>query len=87
MGAAVRDVAENLQGATEAKIEQRRRNAEDAKTFGRPRAKGACGYQIDLSEKFFTDDLPRIGSRWKKSGAVGRMEAAEVFIPNAGSVP
>ena len=28
MGAAVRDVAENLQEATEAKIEQRRRNAE-----------------------------------------------------------
>ena len=58
MGAAVRDVAENLQEATEAKIEQRRRNAEDAKTFRQAQGEGRVLYQIDLSE-IFTDDLPR----------------------------
>ncbi|MEO9466629.1 MAG: chromosome partitioning protein ParB, partial [Sulfitobacter pontiacus] len=50
MGAAVRDVAENLQEATEAKIEQRRRNAEDAKTFRQAQGEGRVLYQIDLSE-------------------------------------
>ena len=58
MGAAVRDVAENLQEATEAKIEQRRRNAEDATTFRQAQGEGRVLYQIDLSE-IFTDDLPR----------------------------
>jgi len=58
MGAAVRDVAENLQEATEAKIEQRRRNADDAKTFREAQAQGRVLQQIPLSE-IFTDDLPR----------------------------
>ena len=58
MGAAVRDVAENLQEATEAKIEQRRRNAEDAKTFRQAQEEGRVLYQIPLVE-IFTDDLPR----------------------------
>lgn len=58
MGAAVRDVAENLQEATEAKIEQRRQNASDAKTFREAEAQGRVLYQIALAE-IFTDDLPR----------------------------
>ena len=58
MGAAVRDVAENLQETTEAKIEQRRRNAEDAKTFRQAQGEGRVLYQIPLSD-IFTDDLPR----------------------------
>ncbi len=33
MGAAVRDAAESLQEATEAKVEQRRQNASDAKAY------------------------------------------------------
>ena len=58
MGAAVRDVAENLQETTEAKIEQRRRNAEDAKTFRQAQGEGRVLYQIPLGD-IFTDDLPR----------------------------
>jgi ParB family chromosome partitioning protein len=58
MGAAVRDVAENLQEATEAKIEQRRQNATDAKIFREAQAEGRVLYQIPLVE-IFTDDLPR----------------------------
>ena len=33
MGTAVRDAADSLQESTEAKVEQRRRNAEDAKAY------------------------------------------------------
>lgn len=58
MGVAVRDVAESLQEATEAKVEQRRRNADDAKTFREAQAQGRVLQQIPLSE-IFTDDLPR----------------------------
>ena len=58
MGAAVRDVAENLQEATEAKIEQRRQNASDAKTFREAQAEGRVLVQIPLA-KIQIDDLPR----------------------------
>lgn len=58
MGAAVRDVAENLQEATEAKVEQRRRNAEDAKTYRDAVQDGRLLVQLRLNE-IGTDDLPR----------------------------
>lgn len=58
MGAAVRDVAENLQEATEAKVEQRRRNAEDAKTYRSAMEEGRVLVRLALSE-IATDDLPR----------------------------
>ena len=66
MGAAVRDVAENLQEATEAKIEQRRRNAEDAKTFRQAQGEGRVLYQIDLSE------ISSISSDWATSSSARR---------------
>ena len=42
MGAAVRDAASNMTEATEAKVEQRRRNAEDAKAYRAARQEGAA---------------------------------------------
>ena len=58
MGVAVRDVAENLSEATEAKVEQRRRNADDAKTYRAAVEEGRLLVPIALSE-IATDDLPR----------------------------
>ena len=58
MGAAVRDAAASLQETTEAKVEQRRRNAEDAKAFRDAREEGRVLVRIALTE-IRTDDLPR----------------------------
>lgn len=58
MGAAVRDAAENLQETTEAKVEQRRQNAEDAKAFRSAQEEGRVLLLVALSE-VQTSDLPR----------------------------
>ncbi|MEM9307773.1 MAG: ParB N-terminal domain-containing protein [Pseudomonadota bacterium] len=58
MGAAVRDAAENLTETTEAKIEQRRKNAEDAKAFRAAQGDGRILIDVPLAE-ISTDDLPR----------------------------
>ncbi|NND19192.1 MAG: ParB N-terminal domain-containing protein [Silicimonas sp.] len=58
MGAAVREAAEDLQASTEAKVEQRRRNAEDAKSFREAEAEGRVLVRIPLGE-ISTDALPR----------------------------
>lgn len=58
MGAAVRDTAENLQEATEAKVEQRRRNAEDAKAFRAAQHDGLVLERLPVGS-IKTDDLPR----------------------------
>ncbi len=58
MGAAVRDAAENMTEATEAKVEQRRRNAEDAKAFRQAQQDGRLLLTLPL-EDVATDDLPR----------------------------
>ena len=58
MGAAVRDAAENLQETTEAKVEQRRRNAEEAKQFRAAQEDGLLLIQVPVAD-VFTDDLPR----------------------------
>ncbi|MFP7675494.1 ParB N-terminal domain-containing protein [Marivita sp. S0852] len=58
MGAAVRDTAENLQEATEAKVEQRRRNAEDAKAFRAAQEDGLVLERLPVGD-IQTDDLPR----------------------------
>lgn len=58
MGAAVRDAAENLQETTEAKVEQRRRNAEDAKRFRAAQDDGLLLMQLPVGN-VSTDDLPR----------------------------
>lgn len=58
MGAAVREAAASLQETTEAKIEQRRRNAEDAKAWRSAEAQGRVLVRLLLSE-VETTDLPR----------------------------
>jgi len=58
MGAAVRDTAENLQEATEAKVEQRRRNADDAKAFRAAQEDGLVLVRLPVGN-IATDDLPR----------------------------
>jgi len=58
MGAAVREAAASLQETTEAKIEQRRRNADDAKAWRAAEAQGRVLVRLLLSD-VRTDDLPR----------------------------
>lgn len=58
MGAAVREAAESLQGSTEAKIEQRRRNSDDAKAFRVAHEEGRVLVAIPLTQ-ISTQDLPR----------------------------
>ena len=58
MGKAVRETAESLQETTEAKVEQRRRNAEDARTFRQAVDEGRVLVRLPLVD-ISTDDLPR----------------------------
>ncbi len=58
MGAAIRDTAENLGASTEAKVEQRRQNAEDAKSYRTAAAEGLVLTRVPLGE-VHADDLPR----------------------------
>lgn len=58
MGAAVREAAESLQETTEAKVEQRRRNAEDAREFRAAQADGRVLETLPLTA-ILTTDLPR----------------------------
>ncbi|MBM7070404.1 ParB N-terminal domain-containing protein [Actibacterium sp. 188UL27-1] len=58
MGAAVREAAESLGNATDAKVEQRRRNAEDAKAFRAAQDEGRVLVSLTLGE-ISVDDLPR----------------------------
>ena len=58
MGAAIRDTAESLNDSTEAKVEQRRQNAKDAKTFRAAASEGLMLMRIPLSD-VHSDDLPR----------------------------
>lgn len=58
MGAAVREAADSLQETTEAKVEQRRQNARDAKDYRDAAEQGRVLNAIPLAE-ISTDDLPR----------------------------
>lgn len=58
MGAAVREAAASLAETTEAKIEQRRKNAEDAKAWRAATAQGRVLVNLLLGD-IATDDLPR----------------------------
>ncbi|MEM9370440.1 MAG: ParB N-terminal domain-containing protein [Pseudomonadota bacterium] len=58
MSAAVRDAAGSMAEETEAKLEQRRRNASDAKAYRAAEAEGLVLQRFALSE-IGTDDLPR----------------------------
>ncbi|OAN75631.1 chromosome partitioning protein ParB [Sulfitobacter sp. EhC04] len=58
MGAAVREAAESLTDATDAKVEKRRQNAKDAEAFRAAQDEGRVLIVLELSE-ISTDDLPR----------------------------
>jgi len=58
MGAAIRDTADSLTESTDAKIEQRRQNAEDAKMYRSAAAEGLVLSRVALKD-VHTDDLPR----------------------------
>ncbi len=58
MGAAVREAAESLTDATDAKVEKRRQNAKDAEAFRAAQDEGRVLITLDLSD-IATDDLPR----------------------------
>lgn len=58
MGAAVREAADSLQETTEAKVEQRRQNTQDAKAYREAAEQGRVLTSIALA-KISTDDLPR----------------------------
>ncbi len=58
MGAAVREAAESLQEATDAKVAQRRQNAEDAKAFRAASEAGLLLVALPLGD-ISTTDLPR----------------------------
>lgn len=58
MGAAIRDTAESLTESTDAKVEQRRQNADDAKTYRAASADGLLLTRVPLTD-VHTDDLPR----------------------------
>lgn len=97
MGAAVREAAEDLQESTEAKVDQRRRNADDAKTYRAAMEEGLMLLRLPVGN-IRTDDLPRdrleldavAGSdameELKASiRAGGQKEPIEVYVDDAGA--
>ncbi|WP_299964097.1 ParB N-terminal domain-containing protein [uncultured Roseobacter sp.] len=83
MGAAVRDVAETLQETTEAKVAQRRQNAEDAKAFRAAQGEGRVLVHIPL-EEIATDDLPRDRLALEAVAASEEMEELKASIRERG---
>jgi len=83
MGAAVRDAAENMQQATEAKVEQRRQNAADAKAFRTAQAEGLMLTKVALSE-IATTDLPRDRLDLDAVAASTEMEELKASIRDRG---
>lgn len=75
MGAAVRDAAENLQETTEAKVEQRRQNASDAKAYREAQEAGRLLSAVPLAE-VLTSDLPR--DRLDLEGVAASVEMEEL---------
>lgn len=83
MGAAVRDVADNLQETTEAKVAQRRQNAEDAKAFRAAQDEGRVMVRLALGE-ISTDDLPRDRLELEAVAASDEMEELKASIRERG---
>lgn len=79
MGAAIRDTAESLTESTEAKVEQRRQNAEDAKTFRSAQADGLVLLRVPLDD-VHTDDLPRDRMELEAVAASDEMEELKSSI-------
>lgn len=83
MGAAVREAAESLQETTEAKVEQRRRNAEDAKSFRAAQQEGRVLISVPLGE-ISTTDLPRDRLALEEVAASDEMEELKASIRERG---
>ncbi|MEM9585134.1 MAG: ParB N-terminal domain-containing protein [Pseudomonadota bacterium] len=83
MGAAVREAAESLQETTEAKVEQRRQNAEDAKKFRKAEAEGRVLVNVPLAE-ISTTDLPRDRLELDAVAASDEMEELKSSIRERG---
>lgn len=83
MGAAVRDAAANLQETTEAKIEQRRQNATDAKAYRAAQDEGLVLSKVALSE-IATTDLPRDRLDLDAVAASSEMEELKASIRERG---
>ena len=79
MGAAVRDAAANLQETTEAKVEQRRQNAADAKAYRTAQDEGLVLTKIPLSE-IAISDLPRDRLDLEAVAASSEMEELKASI-------
>ena len=79
MGAAVRDAAESVEGATEAKIEARRRNAEDARRWRDAQDDGLVLVRLGL-EEIRADDLPRDRLELDRVAASDEMEELKASI-------
>lgn len=79
MGAAIRDTAEHLTESTDAKVEQRRLNAEDAKSFRAAHAEGLVLSRVPLAD-VHTDDLPRDRLELDAVAAADEMEELKASI-------
>lgn len=79
MGAAVREAAESLTEATEAKVAQRRQNAEDARQFHTAQDEGRLLHAVPLSE-IALDDLPRDRLELELVAASDEMEELKASI-------
>jgi ParB family chromosome partitioning protein len=79
MGAAGREVGENLATATEAQIEARRRNAADAKAWREAQEEGRVLVRVPISE-IRADDLPRDRLDLEGVAAADEMEELKASI-------
>ncbi|MCA8882282.1 MAG: ParB N-terminal domain-containing protein [Rhodobacteraceae bacterium] len=83
MGAAVREAAESLRETTDAKVEQRRRNAADAKAYREARQGGRILATLRV-EEICTDDLPRDRLDLDGVAASDEMEELKASIRSRG---
>ncbi len=79
MGAAVREAAEDLHATTEAKIEQRKKNAEDAKAYRAAQSEGRVLVSIPIGE-IKTDELPRDRMDLERVATSDEMEELKTSI-------
>jgi ParB family chromosome partitioning protein len=79
MGAAAREAAQSLSETTEAKLEQRRQNAEDARAYRAAREAGRVLVTIPLAE-VRTDALPRDRMELEAAAASDEMEELKASI-------
>lgn len=83
MGKAVREAAESLQESTEAKIEQRRRNADDAKAWRIASEEGRVLETLPL-DRVRTDALPRDRLELEAVASSDEMEELKASIRTRG---